>query len=152
MTEQNTDREFTWDDEIEKDSEFVLLQPGDYDFTVMNFERGRHSGSEKLPPCPMATVQLQVSTAEGPINVFHKIFLHSRTEWGMSTFFSAIGQKKKGEKLKMDWSKVPGSTGRAKFGIRTWEGKEYNEVKKFYSKDADSGQAAPQQGTLSWGQ
>ena len=48
----------------------------------------------------------------------------------------AIGQRKKGEKLKMNWSQVIGSKGRAKVGIKKWtyEGKEYegNEIKRFY--------------------
>ena len=49
-------RAFDWNDTIEHDSEFVLLPAGDYDFTVKSFERGRHPGSEKLPPsrCPTA--------------------------------------------------------------------------------------------------
>ena len=135
MTEQAVDREFSWDDEIEKDSEFVLLPPGDYDFTVADFERGRFSGSEKLPPCPSAKVQLQIKKDGETATVFHKLYLHSRTEWGLTQFFTAIGQKKKGEKLTMDWSKVPGATGRAKISVREYDGREFNEVKKFYPKD-----------------
>jgi len=152
MTEQNTDREFTWDDEIEKDSDFILLDPGDYDFTVVNFERKRFEGSDKLPPCPMAVVQLQIKTTQGPASIFHRLYLHSRSEWGLSLFFSSIGQKKKGEKLKMDWNAVPGSTGRAKIGIRSWDGKDYNEVKQFYSKENGTAHdAASPQGARSWG-
>ena len=44
------ERELDWDDEIERESDFVLLPEGDYDFTVTGFERARHEGSEKLPP------------------------------------------------------------------------------------------------------
>ena len=32
----------------------------------------------------------------------------------------------------MNWALVPGSKGRARIGTRTYEGKEYNEIKKFY--------------------
>ena len=32
-------RELNWDDEITKDSSFVELPPGDYDFTVDHYER-----------------------------------------------------------------------------------------------------------------
>ena len=40
------EREFNWDDTIEKDStDFVLLQEGDYDFEVESYERARHGGS-----------------------------------------------------------------------------------------------------------
>ena len=32
----------------------------------------------------------------------------------------------------MNWALVPGSKGRAKIGTRIYEGKEYNEIKRFY--------------------
>ena len=42
----NTPRELGWDDEITSDSGgFLLLEEGDYDFTVTAFERGRFPGS-----------------------------------------------------------------------------------------------------------
>ena len=48
-------REFGWDDEIQNDSTpFEVLPEGDYRFRVEKFERGRHSGSEKIPPCNKA--------------------------------------------------------------------------------------------------
>jgi hypothetical protein len=51
-------------------------------------------------------------------------------------FFLAIGQRKHGEPLKMNWPAVVGSRGRCKVGIRTWTGndgsdKQNNEIKKF---------------------
>ena len=65
----------------------------------------------------------------------------------LSTFFRGIGQKKKGEPLRMNWPSVPGSTGRCKIGTRTYTGNEYNDIKKFYPKDE-----APQKPTFSAGQ
>lgn len=38
----------------------------------------------------------------------------------------------------MNWNAVPGAAGRLKLGIRTYDGKNYNEVKQFYPKE-DSG-------------
>ena len=38
----------------------------------------------------------------------------------------------KGEKVIMNWNAVAGSGGRCKLGIKTYEGKQYNEIKKFY--------------------
>ena len=56
------DRELDWNDTIEKDGdEFVLLPEGDYDFEVISFERGRHPGSEKLPPCNKATLSIKLT-------------------------------------------------------------------------------------------
>jgi hypothetical protein len=154
MTEQSVEREFAWDDEIVTDSEFILIEPGDHDFIVEDFERGRYNGNDKpggLPPCNMATVRLIVETPQGKTTVSHRLYLHSRTEWGISAFFSAIGLKKKGEKLKMDWSKVPGATGRAKFEIRKYDGKEFNEVKSFYPKDSAPASAPSSDSKMSWG-
>ena len=42
------DREFGWEDEIEKDSpDYITLPEGDYDFEVVDFERARHEGSRR---------------------------------------------------------------------------------------------------------
>lgn len=139
--DQNTEREFDWNDEIEKDGgDFILLKPGDYDFTITNFERGRYDGGDKLPPCNMAIVHCQIETPEGSTTIQNRLFLHSKTEGILSAFFSSIGLKKKGEKLKMDWNKVIGSKGRCKVDLRNWtndsgEVKQSNDIKRFHPKE-----------------
>ena len=46
-----------WDDAIESDGqEYVLLEEGDYNFQVVDFERGRFPGSAKIPPRSYALV------------------------------------------------------------------------------------------------
>lgn len=134
------ERELGWDDAIEKESNFILLPEGDYDFKVEAFERSRHNGSEKLPPCNKAIVYIRIETSEGAAVIKHNLFLHSKTEGMLCNFFSGIGQRKKGEKVNMDWSKVVGAAGRAKVGIREWktdegEKREMNQIKTFYPKD-----------------
>ena len=132
------DRELGWDDEIEKDgSDFVLLPEGDYDFTVESFERGRHNGSEKLPACNKAILKLRIDTPDGTALINHNLFLHTKTEGMISAFFTSIGQKKKGEKIKMNWNAVIGAKGRCKVGIHEWTGtdgekRQSNEIKRFY--------------------
>lgn len=134
--EKFEDGELDWDADIENDGpEFMLLQEGDYDFTVIDFERGRHNGSEKLPACNKAVVHLKVETPEGVAIIRHNLFLHTKTEGMLCAFFTAIGMRKKGERLRMNWNAVPGSRGRAKIGIRTYNDKQYNEIKKFYEPD-----------------
>lgn len=142
-----TGKALDWEDEIEKDSEFVLLPEGDYDFTVITFERGRHPGSEKLPPCNKAIVHIQVVGKEGKTTIKHQLFLHTITEGMLSSFFNAIGQKKHGEKLQMNWNSVIGSTGRCKVYIDKWKndnGDEFesNKIKKFYDPAATPTQQA----------
>ena len=132
------ERELGWDDEIEKDSgEFILLPEGDYDFTVESFERSRHGGSEKLPACNKAILRLRIDTEEGSALINHNLFLHTKTEGMISAFFTSIGQKKKGEKIKMNWNAVVGAKGRCKVGVHEWTGtdsekRQGNDIKKFY--------------------
>ena len=132
------ERELGWDDEIEKDSgEFILLPEGDYDFTVESFERSRHGGSEKLPACNKAILRLRIDTEEGSALINHNLFLHTKTEGMISAFFTSIGQKKKGEKIKMNWNAVVGAKGRCKVGVHEWTGTDGekwqgNDIKKFY--------------------
>lgn len=139
--ENQMDRELQWDDTIEKESsDFVLLPEGDYNFVVDSFERGRHGGSEKLPACNKAILKLRVESDKGTALITHNLFLHTKTEGLLSAFFESIGQKKKSEKMAMNWSRVPGATGRAKVGIHTYvnkdgEERQSNDIKKFYPKE-----------------
>lgn len=140
METNTTEREFQWDDTITKDAaDFVLLPEGDYNFTVESFERGRHAGSDKLPACNKAILTIRIDVPEGTARITHNLFLHSKTEGLLSAFFSGIGQKKKGEPLKMNWTQVPGSTGKCKVGIHSYlkdgEERKNNEIKRFYPKE-----------------
>lgn len=129
-------RELSWDDNIEKDSdEFVVLPEGDYEFIVESYERARHPGSEKLPACNKAIVKLRIDSQYGTAFINHNLFLHTNTEGMLSAFFTAIGQKKKGEALRMNWNSVPGSTGRVHVKPKEYNGRQYNDIKKFYPKE-----------------
>ena len=136
--------ELGWDDTIEKESgEFILLPTADYNFTVKSFERARHAGSEKLPPCNKAVIHCEIINELGAVEITKNLFLHTKTEGLLSSFFGSIGQKKKGEKLQMNWNAVVGSTGRAKVAVRTWKGRDgedmkSNDIKKFYPKEDKS--------------
>ena len=140
MSNEAVERGFDWDDTITKDAgEFILLPEGDYNFIVESFERGRHTGSEKLPPCNKAILTLRIDAPEGTVKITHNLFLHTKTEGMLSAFFSSIGQKKKGEPLKMNWGYVPGASGKCKVGIHTYtkdgEERKNNDIKRFYPKE-----------------
>lgn len=144
------EREFGWDDQIENDGpEYVILPEGDYDFEVLSMERSRHGGSEKLPPCNKATLSIRITAENGDSTmVRHNLFLHSKCEGMLCAFFTAIGHRKHGEKISMNWNAVPGSRGRCKVKIRTWKGndgedKQNNEIAKFY-EPAEGQQTGPQ--------
>lgn len=138
---QNQNMFLDWDDAIENDGqEYVLLPEGDYNFTVANFERGRHPGSAKIPACNKASLTLQVQTKEGVANIFLDLFLYRTMEWKLSQFFRCIGQKQKGERLVMDWNRVAGSIGRAhirqsEYTANDGTTKTRNEVDRFYDYD-----------------
>lgn len=127
----------SWDSEIKEDYVlFELLPEGEYEFTVMNFERGQHNGSEKLPPCPKATLYLRIDDQAGSTTIQHNLFLHSRCEKFLSGFFASLGQKQIGAKATMDWGKVIGAKGRAVIKIESFtrqDGSEgqSNKIKRF---------------------
>ena len=143
----NFDRELEWDGEITKDSGgYIELTPGDYQFTVIKFERGRHTPNPqnpgKLPPCNKAMLTLQIETEKGDTLLTHNLFLHSSTEGMLSAFFGAIGQKKHGEPLKMNWNAVLGAKGVCKVNKRKGTGqyadKEYDNIKSMvYADEVD---------------
>lgn len=115
------ERELGWEDTIENDSEYVLLPTGEYPFTVMLIERARHTPSDKntnpnkLPACNKAVVHVRIEGGElGTPTVKENLYLHSRCEGMLCQFFTAIGHRKHGDPLKMDWSAVPGCTGTLK--------------------------------------
>lgn len=140
MTQQfQQDRELGWDDTIQQDStEGLLLPPGDYIFEVQKFERARYTPgpNSKLPACNMAKLELKITTEQGTAIVFNNLYLHTSTEGLLSAFFSAIGQKRKGEPLQMNWNLVTGAKGAVKIKNREYKDKKYNEVDRFYPNDA----------------
>ncbi len=145
----NIERELGWDSEIEKESDFVILPEGDYNFTVKSFTRGRHAGSAKLPACNKAILSIELSNGTDNATIEHNLFLHSKCEGILSAFFIAIGQKKHGEPLKMDWTKVTGATGKCKVYIDNWTSTngnqmQSNKIKRFLEPSANDGNTTPQ--------
>ena len=146
------ERAFDWNDTIENDSTFTLLPAGTYPFTIKSFERGMHQPgpNSKLPVCPKAvlTIEIEGGPALGTATVTHNLFLHSRCEGLLCEFFTAIGQRKRGEPLKMDWNAVPGARGTCEVSVRKWTGRdgqqmESNDIKRFVEPSkTPSGSAA----------
>lgn len=130
-----------WNDTIENDGqEFIILPEGDYNFVVSNFERGRFPGSAKMQACNKASLTLQVETEEGVASIRTDLILNRMLEWRISAFFRAIGRKKHGEKLVMDWNNLVGAKGRAHFKPRKYTDrdgneKQANDVERFYDYD-----------------
>ena len=128
MNENTQNMLLDWNDTIESDGrEFVILEEGDYNFTVTGFERGRYPGSPKIPACNKAILTLQVQTDDGIAVIRNDLLLCKTLEWRVSAFFRCIGLKKLGERIAMDWNAVPGRRGRAHFKPRTYTDRDGNE-------------------------
>jgi len=132
-TKEN-DRELSWDDEISGEA-LVLLDEGDYEFTVTNMERTRFNGTAKTRACFMAKLTLKVVTEDGNALVNSNLLLLASQEWKLAAFFRSIGQKKPGEALKPNWDAVKGSIGRAHIKQRSYTG---NDGKERKVNDVDS--------------
>lgn len=142
------ERELGWDDNVENDSpDFILLAEGDYDFEVTGFERARHPGSEKLPPCNKAIVTITIESEQGTVNIKYNLFLHTKCEGLLCAFFTGIGHRKHGERLRMkdSWPRLIGSKGRCKVKPREWKNDKgeivyLNEIKKIYEPEENTQQ------------
>ena len=129
-------RELGWDEEVEKGEggDYVLLPPGDYDFTVETFERARFEGSAKAPACNKAVIKLRVEVPEGSTLITESLLLYDKMQWKIAQFFVCIGEKEVDGKVKMNWPAVPGAKGRATIEVTTDRNdasKKYNHVKKY---------------------
>ena len=114
-----------WDDVIEDDGNgLILLEEGDYDFTVTGFERGRHNGSAKIPACNKAIITLSIDSPQGVAEIKENLILYKTMEWKISAFFRSLGLKKHGERLTMDWDHVLGAAGRAHIVQREYIGND----------------------------
>lgn len=136
-------REYGWDDEINNEEAFQLLAAGDYQFEVVKYERGRHEGSAKVPPCNKAIVTFKVGDAE----LTENFLLCSTLEWKLSQLFLSVGLKRHGEPLRMNWSALPGKQGVCKVvqNKYTKDGREYvnNRIDKLYAYDEQPTNAIP---------
>ena len=136
MSDLNKNELLGWDDEITNDG-FPVIPDGDYNFEIVSFERDRFSGNEekKTPACNVAKITIRINYQGESIDIKHSFFMLKKNEWQLSQFFCCIGQKRKGEPLRMNWNAVIGSKGKCKIGKRMYNGNEYNEVKKFYEPE-----------------
>jgi len=142
---------FGWDDTISEESSFILLPEGDYRFSIEKFERARHNGSEKIPPCPKAVVTFRIYNSNGSSAlVTENYFLARSMEWKLSEFFASVGMKKKGEETQMRWSpELVGKQGVCKVIVRTYqkdgENKQINRIDKLYPSYAQPALSENQQ-------
>ena len=131
-----------WDDAISfSGAGYIVLKPGEYDFTVQSFERSYFNGNDKQPGCPTVKMVFEVESQEGTATVTHTFFLR---KWESSidqiyNFFVSIGlatpdQRDNKVPIVPRWNEAVGRKGR--FEIKNTPKKDdqttfYNNVKKF---------------------
>ena len=129
-------KEFSWDDEIVNEDAFTLLDAGTYEFKITKYERARHEGSDKIPPCNKAVVSFKI----GDTTLTENYLLCSTLEWKLSQLFLSVGLKKHGEPLRMKWDDLPGKRGVCKVIVHKYTDKngvqrEVNRIDKLYAYD-----------------
>lgn len=155
----DNNRAFDWDSEVEyQESSYEPLPEGDYMFTVVDMERGNYNGSDRIPPCPVAKITMDVKDAAGHTGqVQDRLYLCESSRWKLCQFFVGIGQIRKdqvqnGQKLRFDWTKVKGARGTLKLTVSTreYQGKKYtnNNVQTYYEPAAKPAGRSWQVGVL----
>ena len=127
-----------WNDYIEQESQFVTLPEGDYNFTVVRFEKATHEGSAKIPAgCNKAMLELRFDAPGlGKATIKDQLILHESLEWKLCAFFRSIGQKQHGKGITMNWNAVNGARGRAHVIIND---QGYNRIDKYLDPEQEIG-------------
>lgn len=141
----NEFEDFSWDSYLELDDdkpERKIFEDGDYDYTVTKVEKTFTKNDS-----PMAKITIELKDENGDTTlVWDNLVIQKNCEWKLSQFFRSIGQKKHGERCRMDWSKVPGSSGRCKAIKTTYTNKngdqvEKNEIDRYYDPPEEQKQS-----------
>lgn len=115
---------YTFGDTVEDVKEgFVLLDAGNYPFTVEKAERGYHNGSANLPACDKAVVTFAVRGNDGQTaHVKENFFLAETTIWKVAQLFESLGMRRHGDPLKIDFDGAVGKSGTCKVVVEDWTG------------------------------
>ena len=117
-------RMIDYEDYIEDDGAgYRVLPNGEYTFTVQNVERGFYLKKEggKMPDCKMLTVSLLIADPEGDVLLRDNFYLFADNMWKAAAFFRAVGMKKPGERVRMDWNAAMGKWGRVRLTESSYE-------------------------------
>jgi hypothetical protein len=132
------DSKYTMTFDIEE-QEYVLLTPGEYEFTVDSVDFGDFNGSDKLPACGKVTVNIHVDTDKGKAYLNNTFYVCKEAAGLIAAFFKCIGMIKEGQKtFSPDWDHIKGKKGIVKTSQREYKGNMYNQVDRFIAPRKDS--------------
>lgn len=115
-----------------EEQEYILLNPGEYEFTIDSVDFGDYNGSEKIPACGMVTVNIHVDTEQGRAFMSNRFYICQQCAGLIAAFYKSIGMLKEGQKtFTPDWDHIKGKTGIVKTKQREYQGNMYNSVDRF---------------------
>ena len=116
------DSKYTMTFDIEE-QEYVLLAPGEYEFTVDSVDFGDFNGSDKIPACGKVTVNIHVDTDKGKAFLNNNFYVCKEAAGMIAAFFKCIGLIKEGQKtFSPDWDHIKGKKGIVKTSQREYKG------------------------------
>ena len=132
------DSKYTMTFDIEE-QEYVLLAPGEYEFTVDSVDFGDYNGSDKIPACGKVTVNIHVDTDKGRAFLNNNFYVCKEAAGLIAAFFKCIGMIKEGQKtFSPDWDHIKGKKGIVKTSQREYKGNMYNQVDRFVAPRKDT--------------
>ena len=136
-----------------EEQEYVLLPPGEYEFTVDSVEYGDYNGSSKIPACGSVKVNINVDTEAGRAFLTNNFYICKECAGLIAAFWKSIGELKDGQKtFTPDWDTIKGKTGIVKTTQREYKGKLYNNVDRFVApKRGMQPKPAPAPKKNNWG-
>ncbi len=125
--------------------EKVILPDGEYNFQVRGFERTTSKTNKKMVKLELVVWPDELMAMQPP-TVNDYLVLTSSNEWKLSSFFTSLGMKRKGEPLRMDWNATIGAKGRLRLFVES--DPKYGESNKIdryiISKEPEPGQVQMQ--------
>lgn len=123
---------YGWDEDVQtSDGGFYAFPEGDYDFKVVDFERGRVK-TGKNAGANQAIYTLRVTdTAGNSSEERYFIPLVESLRWKATKFFKSVGaipvDTPSGETVRFPWGEVVGMSGRCHVKPRAWTGDDGTE-------------------------
>ena len=136
--------EWTWEGtfEVSANDDFIILAPGEYDFTIVNMERvtAEDNLSWVKAGTPGAKLTLRVTDPNSgqEVDLLDTFWMTEKSARKLKGLFGSIGQYKKGDtQLKVSWTNIIGEKGRCEIFNKESNGKTYNNIKRYiYKEDA----------------
>ena len=131
MTEHEENTILGWDSEIENEGNDFVIFPDDTECEceVIAFDKGAAASG-----APMAKLKILCVAEAGRTTVEDNIALQRNCEWKLCEFFTAIGQRRHGQRIVPDWTKVMGARFRARLSKEPWRNNPdrfSNKIKKY---------------------